>query len=259
MVGAWRLDAGTSEPGAGRPLVLVVSQNVEVIEAVSNSLPTAEYAVTQVPGGQQAEELVRRRRPDLVILDLVLPDTDGLLELTRLKSIGPIPVILLGRTQRRSDVELGFRLGADDFLVAPFNPSEFRARVRAVLRRAGQAEVPAERVGPATMEQRFEELVVEPATGRATIAGQPLRLTPLELRLLTALVSAPGQMLTRRELVDRIWGTDDANRSRSIDVHMGRIRAKLQAVRGAPVLASVRIRAFRLLPAEARTPTDHLV
>jgi DNA-binding response OmpR family regulator len=236
--------------------VLVVADEPEVTNKLVAALELSGYAVSRVRTGQQAEDAVRNDRPDLVVLDVILPDADGLLVLSNLRvSHAPVRTIVVGRGQRRSDVVLALRLGADDFITAPFNVNEFRARVDAVLRRipAGEVHPPPSGQPPTPApEMQFEDLVIDSTTGQASVGGMSLHLTPIEHALLTALVQQPDHSLSRQDLIARVWGKNGDRRSRSLDVHIGRLRAKLRGARvGGPSLVSARVHTFKLVPADA--------
>jgi DNA-binding response OmpR family regulator len=252
-----RLDAGSLGGGASpaeQCTILVVADEAKIADSLSTALQVSGHEVRRVNTGQSAEEAVRTEHLDLIVIDVILPDVDGLLVLSNLKVSHPhLRTIVVGRGQRRSDVVLALRLGADDFITAPFNANEFRARVDAVLRRASATEPsPPAMVQPPTLlpEAKFDALVLDATTGRASVDGVPLHLTPIEYGILAALVNEPGHLLSRQELMATIWGKDGSRHSRSLDVHVGRLRAKLRGLRvEAPSLVSVRIHAFRLVRA----------
>jgi DNA-binding response OmpR family regulator len=236
--------------------ILIVADDQELAEFASGPLEASGYTVRHARTLAECEDAVRGRRHDLVVLDTSLADSDGLVVLASLKASHPtLPAILLGRGQRRSDLVLALRLGADDFLAVPFDVGEFQARVDAVLRRSRSVEAPPLlRTDPTAPSLQIElgDLMLDDATGRASVRGMALRLTPIEYNLLAALIADPDHLMSRVELIERVWGRTGNVHSRALDVHMGRLRTKLRAVPGrGPSLVSVRVHAFRLVGSES--------
>jgi DNA-binding response OmpR family regulator len=206
---------------------------------LADLLESSGYHVREAATGAAARALAEQLRPDLIILELVLPDEDGLVLCSVLKSAANAPILVCSATQRRRDAFLSLKLGADDFIAKPFDAYDLLARVEVLLRRAAQhhaAEVAAPR-GPI----RVGDLVIDHALHQVTLAGATLQLTPTEYRLLTVLASRPDQVVPRDALAKLVWGDPDTGTSRTIDVHIGRLRVKLaQAGRRAPQIVSVR-------------------
>jgi two-component system response regulator MtrA len=166
-------------------------------------------------------------RPDLIIIDLMLPDRNGLILCASLKDQTGVPVIICSATKRKEDPVLALKLRADDFLAKPFSVDELQARLEAALQRANSATA-SEMPAPPVVQQ-VGSLVVDRAECRARLGDQALPLTPTEYRLLCALASRPRQVLSREVLGDELWGAHDDGIIHSLGVHMRRLRAKLQA------------------------------
>jgi len=200
--------------------ILVVDDEAKIVRLVSAYLEQAGFAVVTAEDGQTALIQARREKPDLVILDLGLPEIDGLDVARTLRREGDTPIIML--TARVDDTEriIGLELGADDYMSKPFNPRELVARVRAVLRRTSGA-------APVIETLSAGELQVDISAHGATIAGRPLDLTPTEFDLLTVFMRSPGRAFTRLELLDRVQGYAYDGYERTVDAHVKNLRAKL--------------------------------
>jgi two-component system alkaline phosphatase synthesis response regulator PhoP len=166
--------------------------------------------------------LARQKQPDLILLDLMLPEMDGLEVCRIVQAESEVPVLML--TARVTDEEklIGLQVGADDYVTKPFNPREVVARVRAVLRRADREFSQ----GPAGMH--FGDLVIDCRSHEVRVAGQVVDLTPTEFRLLEVLAREPGRVFTRVELLDRVFGTDFDGFDRTVDVHVKNLRKKIE-------------------------------
>ena len=219
-----------NQPGGPGATIVLVEDDLALAEMLKEALQTKAYCVWHATTAAEAETLVAETRPELVILDLMLPDVSGLVLCANLKARAPVPVIVVSATRRRDDRILAFKLGADDFVAKPLDIEELLARVEAALRR-GAAGRPAGSAAPAAAQgvQRLGELVIDHARCRVTVSGAEARLTPTEYRLLCALASRPDEVLTREELAQPVWGFYDASIGRSLEVHMRRLRAKLAA------------------------------
>jgi two-component system response regulator MtrA len=233
-----------------RASILVVEDDAAVARALVDALEIADYRVWHAVDGRDARGQLERAQPDLILLDLLLPDIDGLVLCSMLKSVADVPIIICSATARRSDPVLALKLGADDFVKKPFDLDDLLARIEAVLRRAPPRQtgrLPA----PRSTDLRVGTLTVEPARRRALIGDEPLLLTPTEFRLLTVLAANAEQILTRDHLAHDVWGYADASNGRTIDVHIRRLRAKLlhAPVRG-PAIVSVRGMGYRLTAEE---------
>jgi DNA-binding response OmpR family regulator len=224
-----------------RGTILLVEDDPTVAAMLKDRLEARGYRVWHAESAAEAEALAGELRLDLIILDLMLPDAHGLVLCAELKDKKVAPVIICSGTKRRDDAALGFKLGAEDFVAKPFSVGELEARIEAALRRAsprGAAESP-----PARGVQRIGELAIDRTRCLVTLGGQAVRLTPMEYRLLCALADRPDEMLSRQELAERVWGYHDPGVGRSLDVHMRRLRAKLDAG-AAPPPALVTVRGF---------------
>jgi two-component system, OmpR family, phosphate regulon response regulator PhoB len=206
--------------------VLVVEDEPDIRDLLAFHLERDGYQVTRAATGPEALRQLRAVPPDLVILDLMLPEMDGLEVCRRLRAepaTAALPVIMLTAKGDEVDRVVGLEIGADDYVVKPFSPKEMLARVRAVLRRAHAPVSGAPlAVGGLTLDR---------ATHQVTVSGRPLTLTPKEFDLLRALLEARGRVLSREFLLDRVWGYARAGEieSRTVDVHVRRLRAKLGA------------------------------
>jgi DNA-binding response OmpR family regulator len=202
--------------------VLVVDDEPTILDVVSRYMERAGYETHQAADGPEALRLAEQRRPDLVVLDLMLPGIEGIEVMRRLyEQPGPrIAVILLTARGEESDRLVGLRQGADDYVVKPFSPAELVARVDAVLRRVSppdEAAPPIEH-GP---------LRIEPATRGAFLDGEELSLTQREFDLLAHLASHPGRVYSRDQLMEAVWGEPFFEDTSTVTVHVRRLRAKL--------------------------------
>jgi DNA-binding response OmpR family regulator len=183
--------------------------------------------------------------PDLIILDLVLPDTNGLVLFLDIKERADVPVIFCSGTKRKEDPVLGLRLGAEDFISKPFSPQELQARIEAVLRRSRTRR--GSETAPGGGCERFGSLQVDRGRCRVTVDNVEIQLTPTEYRLLSQLVTHGDEVVAKQDLAQRVWGNYDPDIGRTLDVHMRRLRAKLTAVGDhAPRLETVRSFGYRL-------------
>ncbi|HEY2717800.1 MAG TPA: response regulator transcription factor [Solirubrobacterales bacterium] len=211
-----------SDNGARR--VLVVDDEPTIVEIVGRYLERAGYEAAGAADGFQALEAAATARPDLVVLDLMLPGIDGIEVMRRLRELPgpPLAVILLTARGEESDRLVGLRQGADDYVVKPFSPAELVARVGAVLRRTmppeADAEEPPIEVGP---------LRIEPASRRVTLDGKEVGLTMREFDLLAFLAMHPGRVYSRDQLMESVWGEPYFEDTSTVTVHIRRLRAKL--------------------------------
>jgi DNA-binding response OmpR family regulator len=212
-----------------RRTVLVVDDEEAIAEAVRARLESEGFRVVVAHDGPEAVRRHREDRPDLVVLDLMLPGMDGLEVCREIQREAWTPVLMLtARTQEADKVE-GFAVGADDYLTKPFSLRELAARVKAILRRM-------ERIGgsPAAGPVARGPLAIDPARRRVTLAGREVPLTPLEFEILLTLARQPGVVFTREQLMDRVWGYRDYAGGRVVDSHVARIRRKLGEDGGEP-------------------------
>ena len=201
--------------------VLVVDDEPTIREIVVRYLERDGFATLEAADGDRARELVERESPDLVVLDLMLPGTDGL-ELCRwIRSRSSLPVIMLTARGEESDRIVGLELGADDYVTKPFSPRELAARVRTVLRRAELELVTDERL-------TFDGLVIDSSGREVTRGGEPLRLTAREFDLLWFMANHPRRVFAREQLMRRVWGYSAAVDTGTVTVHMRRLREKIE-------------------------------
>ena len=212
--------------------VLVVDDDREIARLVRAYLEQAGYRALCAYDGATALRTLRTERPDLLILDLMLPDRDGL-EIARQLRADPataaLPILMLTARVDDTDRIVGLELGADDYITKPFNPREVVARVRAVLRRTGGPTAPAQRL-------LHGELALDLDAHRATLAGEPLDLTPTEFDLLVLLLRNPGHAFTRTELTEQGLGYAYAGLERTVDSHIKNLRKKIERDPAAPPL-----------------------
>ncbi|MEU2251053.1 response regulator transcription factor [Streptomyces sp. NPDC019224] len=204
--------------------VLVVDDDPTVAEVVTGYLTGAGYDVARAADGPAALAAYAARRPDLAVLDLMLPGMDGFEVCRRMRAQGPVPVIMLTARGDEDDRILGLETGADDYVTKPFSPRELVLRVDSVLRRARAAAAPAG--PPAPLEGAG--LVLDPAARRATCRGRQLSLTLREFDLLAFLLRHPGRVFTREELMREVWGWDFGDLS-TVTVHVRRLRGKVES------------------------------
>ena len=212
--------------------ILVVDDEPAIVTVVRERLEREGFAVQAVASGEEALAGVDTAPPDLIVLDVMLPGIDGFEVLRRLRGAGhKVPVIVL--TARDEDVDkiVGLELGADDYLVKPFNPRELSARIRAVLRRQADLKALEARVQAAVEDDEPQEtLRLDHPRRRAWFRDQPLELRPREYDLLHFLTQHRGQVFSRAALLSHVWGRDSYIDERTVDVHVRRLRGKLAAI-----------------------------
>jgi two-component system alkaline phosphatase synthesis response regulator PhoP len=200
--------------------VLVVDDDVKTVELVKLYLNRDGYRVLTAYDGIEALRLAREGRPDLIVLDLMLPGMNGLEVCQTIRGESDVPIIMLTAMTTDQDKLNGLELGADDYMTKPFSPRELAARVRTVLRR-----LPGER-GPAQV--RHGELIVDFHKHEVTLAGRSISLTSVEFRLLGVLAKEPGRVFSRAQLIEQALGPDFEGFDRTIDVHILKLRRKLE-------------------------------
>jgi DNA-binding response OmpR family regulator len=205
---------------AGRPLILVVEDERDIADAVAARLRSESADVEIAGDGPSAVERCEALRPDLVILDLMLPGFDGLEVCRRIQSQRPVPVLMLTARDDESDVVIGLGVGADDYLTKPFSMRELVARVGALLRRTERTAAPTGSVSLGDVE-------IDSATRRVVRDGLVVHLTPTEFDLLWCLASAAGAVKTRQQLLLDVWGYRDGSGARTVDSHVRSLRRKL--------------------------------
>jgi DNA-binding response OmpR family regulator len=224
--------------------ILLVEDDPDIARSLTKALESSGYRVTAVDTGAEARSIIEHVRPDLILLDLMLPDTDGLVLTTALKTLTNAPIIICSARQEQVDRVLGLKLGADDFVAKPFDLDELEARIEAVLRRASRIREPS---STPPDQIRVDELMISQSRGTVTIAGQAVHLTPTEYRLLVALASRPDEVLSRETLGQLVWGYQDLGTGHLIDVHIGRLRLKLRrTAKSAPAIVTVRGKGYTI-------------
>ena len=206
------------------PMILVVEDEPSISEVVGLYLKRAGFQVQTAADGKVATTMLEKEIPDLVILDLMLPEIDGL-SLTRwLRDRSDVPIIML--TARREEIDriAGLEMGADDYVVKPFSPQELVSRVRAVMRRIKREQAPAESERPL----KFGELIIDSPSRSVKISGNEIQLTAKEFDMLYLLAQHPKQVYTREQLLDRIWGGAEYIDPGTVTVHIRRVREKIE-------------------------------
>ncbi len=202
--------------------LLVVEDDAEIRRALIRALSALGHAVTSVAEGMSALRHVLAEHPDLVILDLGLPDVDGHEVLRMMRSVSSVPVVVATARDEEADIIRALDAGADDYVVKPFGPGQLDARIRAVLRRGGAAEA-----GTGRAPLVVGELRVDPAAREVTLAGTRIDLTAREFDLLTFLAARAGTVVTKRELLTHVWRQAYGGADKTVDVHLSWLRRKL--------------------------------
>ncbi|MBP6472085.1 MAG: response regulator transcription factor [Chloroflexi bacterium] len=218
--------------------ILVVDDEASVVEVVSLYLKREGFQVRVARDGRQALEAVRKQLPALVVLDLMLPEVDGLSILRELRgdTAVNVPVIMLTARQQETDRIYGLELGADDYVTKPFSPAELVSRVKAVLRRSAGTMGNDGGQRPLT----FTDLAVDPNTRLVTVRGKNIELTATEFNLLWFMASHPRQVFKRDQLLEKVWGFSEYVDPSTVTVHIRRLREKIEIDPGNPVwLATV--------------------
>ncbi len=214
--------------------ILVVEDEASIRNIVRTYLENAGFVAICVDNGPEALTQARQHKPDLVILDLNLPGMDGIEVAARLRQESDVYILMLTARSEESDRVAGLRIGADDYLTKPFSPRELVARVEAILRRSRATEQAPHHVF------LFKQIRVD-ADAHEVYAGETLlNLTSTEFNLLLELVRHAGRVLTRDQLIDRVWGVDFYGNDRVVDVYVGQVRRKLEEVTGVQLIQTVR-------------------
>ncbi|WP_170459113.1 phosphate regulon transcriptional regulator PhoB [Ruegeria arenilitoris] len=219
----------------GQPTILIVDDEPALREVLAYNMQSAGYEVVQAASGEEALVLVQEVAPDLIVLDWMMPNLSGI-ELCRQLKARPrtraIPIIMLSARSDEADKVRGLETGADDYVAKPYSMAELMARIRAQLRRVRPA------AAAETLE--YDDIIVDLESHKASRAGKPLRMGPTEFRLLCTFMEKPGRVFSRDQLLDRAWGRDVYVDSRTVDVHIGRLRKALTAFGGSDPLRTVR-------------------
>lgn len=208
--------------------ILVVDDEESILELVAFNLTQAGFRPITTKDGLEGLEMARRDKPDLIVLDVMLPGLDGLEICRVLRKETDIPILMLTARKTESDKVIGLDLGADDYLTKPFSPRELVARIKAVMRRSGSEALSS----PNILERG--ELVINPAKHEVFVRGEKIVLTFKEFELLKLLASHPGRVFTREYLLERLWDDGIFSDTRTIDVHIRHLREKVEANPGVP-------------------------
>jgi len=204
--------------------VLIVEDDPNTVELARLYLARDGHKVLAAADGIEGLRLAREARPDLVILDLMLPGLDGIEVCRILREESEVPIVMLTARVEEEDRLAGLDMGADDYITKPFSPRELAARIRAVLRRTASGAVDR---GPA--ELRYGDVTANLRLRAVHVGETPVRLTPTELRLLVLLMREPGRTFTREEIMDRVFGYDFDGFDRAVDAHVSNLRRKIEA------------------------------
>lgn len=238
-------------PRSASAPILVVDDDPKIVALVKAYLERERFRVITAGDGRAAIRAIDEDAPRLVVLDLMLPEVDGMAVIRRTRAMGDTPILVLSARGSTGDRILGLTEGADDYLPKPFSPAELVARVRTILRRTDRDQVDLE----ANVRYEMADLDVDVARGLVLVAGREVTLSVLELRLLVALLAADGRILTRDQLLDGIHGAGEADvTDRAIDVYVKRLREKLGDDSTAPrYVATVRGAGYRAAMPVARS------
>jgi len=213
-----------------KDLVLVADDDAPILRLVRTKLQADGYSVVTAMNGREAVEIFERERPDIVILDLMMPVMDGFEAMQRIRQMANTPVIMLTARSGQADKIRGLDLGADDYVTKPFSPDELSARVAAVLRRAKGT------VAPATQVLKYDRVTIDLNNRQVTVDGKEVRLSRTEWELLYQLASNAGRVMLHSELLSRIWGPEFRDETYYLRTWVSRLRAKLEDDRENPRL-----------------------
>ncbi len=220
--------------------ILIIEDEANIIQVIQLYLEQAGYSIISASDGIAGLELHAREHPDLVILDLMLPGLEGMEVCRRIRNWANTPILMLTARQGEEDRILGLESGADDYLIKPFSPRELVSRVKAILRRSAMSPTEQdklareEQVAGNANEFRFGGLLINIPARKVTVNGQPITLTAKEFDLLVALASAPDRVFTRETLLNQVWGYTYLGDGRTVDVHVGTVRKKIESIAGMP-------------------------
>jgi DNA-binding response OmpR family regulator len=223
----WLVNAAATSRPAGHTgcmcaHILLAEDDPNQAELVRRYLEHDGHSVLVVHDGRAAVDEARRRSPDLLILDVMMPKIDGLDVCRIMRQESDVPIVLLTARSVEDDILLGFDLGADDYITKPYRPRQMVARVRTLLRRVRSAR------GATVAALRVGELVVDQGRHEVSLAGRPIECTPAEFRLLATMAAAPGRVFTRGQLLAQSYGVDGFITERTVDVHVMKLRKKLE-------------------------------
>jgi DNA-binding response OmpR family regulator len=201
--------------------ILTVEDDERIQAAMRLALEDEGYTVVEAATGEEGLELFGRRPADVVLIDLMLPGIDGFEVCRSIRRSSDVPIVMVTARSDTHDVVAGLEAGADDYVTTPFVPKELAARIRALLRRARSDSSPSTMV--------FGDLEIRPEAGEVLVAGNLISLTKTEFRLLCELAGSPGRVFSREQLLERVWGYDYFGDGRLVDVHVRRLRTKVEA------------------------------
>ncbi|NPV03815.1 MAG: phosphate regulon transcriptional regulator PhoB [Syntrophaceae bacterium] len=214
------------------PRILIVDDEKDIVDLVAYNLEKEGYEVLKALDGEKALALVRAKRPDLVVLDLMLPGIQGLEVCKRLRrdaETAAVPIIMLTAKGEELDKILGLEVGADDYVTKPFGVKELVARIRAVLRRSAAGARPEK---PEVFE--FKGLRIDMRSYEVTVDGRRVTLSPTEFKLLRFLSQNPGRVYSRDQILDKVWGDESFVEPRTVDVHIRRLRSQIERDENSP-------------------------
>ena len=220
--------------------ILLIEDDPHVTELIKVCLEQENFRVTAAEDGESGFELIKAKKFDLVILDIMLPKKDGwqICRELNAEEFAALPILILTAKSSETDRVLGLELGADDYLVKPFSPRELVARIRAILRRVERVHKKRE---PASLNfrQAALDLTIDPARYAVTVQGAPVSLTPKEFELLYFLASEPGKIFKREQLLEHIWGIEYPGTTRTVDEHVKKLRKKLKTACAREIIQTV--------------------
>ena len=211
---------------ANKQKILIVDDDENIANLISLYLTKECYETRIEHDGQSALDAFKEYAPNLILLDIMLPGLDGYEVCREIRRESKVPIIMLSAKTEVFDKVLGLELGADDYIINPFDSKELVARVKAVLRRYTEAPAPVEKK-PDEKRVEYKDLIINLSNYEVIYKGKPVEMTPREIELLYFLASSPNQVFTREQLLDHIWGYEYAGDTRTVDVHIKRIREKI--------------------------------
>ena len=211
---------------ANKQKILIVDDDENIANLISLYLTKECYETRIEHDGQSALDAFKEYAPNLILLDIMLPGLDGYEVCREIRRESKVPIIMLSAKTEVFDKVLGLELGADDYIIKPFDSKELVARVKAVLRRYTEAPAPVEKK-PDEKRVEYKDLIINLSNYEVIYKGKPVEMTPREIELLYFLASSPNQVFTRVQLLDHIWGYEYAGDTRTVDVHIKRIREKI--------------------------------
>ena len=221
--------------------ILTVEDDERIRTAVSLALEEEGWEVKETANGEDALVAFAQDPSDVVLIDIMLPGIDGFEVCRRIRRLGDVPIVMVTARSDSHDVVAGLEAGADDYLRKPFDPKELSARVRALLRRSRPSGSPAKMV--------IDQLEVIPDEGVVRVAGEEIHLTRTEFRLLVEFASSPGKVMSREDLLERVWARDYFDDERLVDVHVRRLRTKIEPDPANPrYVVTVRGMGYKLQP-----------